>query len=103
MTRSLPRISVAAARAHSPGVASVATASSKSERMRLRGRLGQGLLLLEGLVVGVLGGVALAWSMSHTRFTADGIPMLGLKLTPLHGGLLLGAGAMAVLACLGRR
>jgi hypothetical protein len=68
-----------------------------------RGSLGQALLLVEGLTVGVLGGVALAWSMSHTRFGADGIPMLGLKLTPWHGALLLGVGAGAVLACVGRR
>jgi hypothetical protein len=75
----------------------------KRERTRLRATLGQGLLLVEGLTVGVLGGVALAWTMSHTRFGADGIPMLGLKLTPWHSGLLLGVGAGALLACLGRR
>lgn len=73
------------------------------ERTRVRGSLGHGLLLVEGLTVGVLGGVALAWSMSHTPFGADGIPMLGLKLTPWHAGLLLAVGAGALLACLGRR
>ena len=30
--------------------------------------------MVEGLAVGVLGGVALAWSMGYTRFGADGIP-----------------------------
>ena len=73
------------------------------ERARLRVRVGQGLLLVEGLALGVLGGVALAWSMGFTRFGADGIPMLALKVTPLHAGLLLTVGALALLACLGRR
>jgi hypothetical protein len=61
------------------------------------------LLVVEGLAIGVLGGVALAWSMGHTRFGADGMPMLGLRVTPQHAGLLLVAGTLALLACLGRR
>jgi hypothetical protein len=73
------------------------------EDERLRERAGRGLLLVEGLVIGVLGGVALAWSMGYTRFSPDGTPMLGLKLTPPHAGLLLVAGTLALLACLGRR
>jgi hypothetical protein len=52
-------------------------------------RAGRGLLMVEGLAIGVLGGVALAWSMGYTRFAADGIPMVGLKVTPPHAGLLL--------------
>jgi len=80
-----------------------ATRRREDERRRLRFRVGQGLLVVEGLALGVLGGVALAWSMGYTRFAADGIPMLGLKVTPLHAGLLLTVGAMALLACLGRR
>jgi hypothetical protein len=79
------------------------TRRRQGERRRLRFRVGQGLLLVEGLALGVLGGVALAWSMGFTRFGADGMPMLGLKVTPLHAGLLLTAGALALLACLGRR
>jgi hypothetical protein len=59
--------------------------------------------MVEGLAIGVLGGVALAWSMGYTRFAADGTPMLGLKVTPLHAGLLLVVGSLALLACLGRR
>ena len=59
--------------------------------------------MVEGLAIGVLGGVALAWSMGYTRFGADGIPMLGLKVTPSHAGLLLIVGTLALLACLGRR
>jgi hypothetical protein len=69
----------------------------------LRLRAGRGLLVVEGLAIGVLGGIALAWSMGYTRFAADGIPMLGLKVTPPHAGLLLIAGTLALLACLGRR
>lgn len=69
----------------------------------LRSRAGRGLLMVEGLAIGVLGGVALAWSMGYTRFAADGTPMLGLKVTPLHAGLLLVVGSLALLACLGRR
>ena len=79
------------------------TKRREGERGRLRFRVGQGLLVVEGLALGVLGGVALAWSMGYTRFGADGIPMLGLKVTPLHAGLLLTVGALALLACLGRR
>jgi hypothetical protein len=59
--------------------------------------------MVEGLAIGVLGGVALAWSMGYTRFGADGIPMLGLKVTPSHAGLLLIVGTLALLSCLGRR
>jgi hypothetical protein len=59
--------------------------------------------MVEGLAIGVLGGVALAWSMGYTRFGADGIPMIGLKVTPSHAGLLLIVGTLALLACLGRR
>lgn len=69
----------------------------------MNSRAGRGLLMVEGLAIGVLGGVALAWSMGHTHFGADGMPMLGLKVTPPHAGLLLVAGTLALLACLGRR
>jgi hypothetical protein len=69
----------------------------------LRSRAGRGLLMVEGLTIGVLGGVALAWSMGFTRFSPDGIPMLGLKVTPSHAGLLLIVGTLALLACLGQR
>jgi hypothetical protein len=79
------------------------TKRREGERARLRFRVGQGLLVVEGLALGVLGGVALAWTMGYTRFGADGMPMLGLKVTPLHAGLLLTVGALALLACLGRR
>jgi len=75
----------------------------EAERGALRVRAGQGMLILQGLTLGVLGGVALAWSMGFTRFGADGTPLLGLKLTPLHAVLLLIVGSLALLACLGRR
>jgi hypothetical protein len=68
-----------------------------------RSGLGRGLLTVEGLTIGVLGGVALASSMGYARFGADGMPMLGLKVTPPHAALLLVMGALALLACLGPR
>jgi hypothetical protein len=80
-----------------------ATPRQEGERGRWRLRAGRGLIVVEGLALGVLGGVSLAWSMGFARFGADGIPMLGLKVTPLHAGLLLSVGALALLACLGRR
>src|SRR3978361_1927539 len=58
-------------------------------------------LLGQGLVLGVLGGFALAWSMANLHFGTEGIPILCLLVTPVHGGLLLIRGALAVLACLG--
>ena len=61
------------------------------------------MLTVEGLAIGVLGGVALASSMGYARFDADGMPMLGLKVTPPHAALLLVVGTLALLACLGRR
>jgi len=61
------------------------------------------MLMVEGLAIGVLGGVALAWSMGYSHFGTDGIPMAGLKVTPVHAVLLLSMGSLALLACLGRR
>jgi hypothetical protein len=80
-----------------------ATPRQEGGRGRWRLRAGRGLIVVEGLALGVLGGVSLAWSMGFARFGADGMPMLGLKVTPLHAGLLLSVGALALLACLGRR
>ncbi|MDT5211332.1 MAG: hypothetical protein QOF67_3747 [Mycobacterium sp.] len=80
-----------------------ATQRQEAERGRWRLRAGRGLIVVEGLALGVLGGVSVAWSMGFARFGADGMPMLGLKVTPLHAGLLLTVGALALLACLGRR
>jgi hypothetical protein len=84
-------------------IRAAADGTTPQEPERLRSRAGRALLLIQGLVIGVLGGVALAWSMGYTRFGADGMPMLGLKVTPLHAGLLLIVGTLALLACLGRR
>lgn len=80
-----------------------ATPRQDGEHRPWRLRAGQGLIVAEGLALGVLGGVALASSMGYSRLGADGVPMLGLKVTPLHAGLLLTVGALALLACLGRR
>jgi hypothetical protein len=79
------------------------TARLQAERRPLRIRAGQGMLMVQGLALGVLGGVALAWSVGLTRFGADGTPLLALRVTPLHAVLLLCVGSVALLACLGRR
>ena len=72
------------------------------EHASSRFRIAHVALLGQGLVIGVLGGVALAWSMANLRFGTEGIPLLGFAVTPLHGGILLAGGVLAVLACLGR-
>src|SRR3981081_1112643 len=56
-----------------------ATSRQEGARGRWRLRAGRGLIVVEGLALGVLGGVALASSMGYARFGADGMPMLGLK------------------------
>jgi hypothetical protein len=72
------------------------------ERAQSRFRVAHQALLGQGLSIGVLGGVALAWSMANLRFGAEGMPLIGLSVTPMHGGLLLADGVLAILACLGR-
>jgi hypothetical protein len=72
------------------------------EREATRFRVAHLALLGQGLVIGILGGFALAWSMANLRFGPEGMPILGLTVTPLHGGLLMAGGSLAVLACLGR-
>jgi hypothetical protein len=59
-------------------------------------------LLGQGLFIGILGGFALAWSMANLHFGPEGMPVFGLAVTPLHGGLLMACGSLAVLSCLGR-
>lgn len=71
-------------------------------RAAKRFRVAHVALLGQGLVIGILGGFALAWSMANLRFGPEGTPILGLSVTPLHGGLLMACGSLAVLACLGR-
>src|SRR3954462_15090954 len=79
------------------------TSAGAAGRAQFRFRLAHVALAAEGVGIGVLGGVALAWSVASLRFGAEGAPFLGLALTPLHGGLLMANGALAVLVCLGRR
>lgn len=69
---------------------------------RFRFRVAHVALLGQGLALGILGGFALAWSMANLHFGPEGAPILGLTVTPLHGGVLMASGALAVLACLGR-
>jgi hypothetical protein len=65
-------------------------------------RVAHAALLAEGLAIAVVGGVALALSKAGLRFGGEGMPLLGLALTPLHGGLLIVSGVLAVLVCIGR-
>jgi hypothetical protein len=74
----------------------------EAELATARFRMAHIALLGQGLVIGVMGGFALAWSMANLRFGLEGIPVLGLAVTPLHGALLMAGGALAILACLGR-
>jgi hypothetical protein len=79
------------------------TAHSRlGDGVRTRFRIAHVALVTQGLAIGVLGGVSLAWSMANLRFGTEGIPIFFLLVTPAHGGLLLTGGALAVLACLGR-
>lgn len=64
--------------------------------------IGRWMLLAEGIVVGVFGGAGLAWSMANPQFGADGAPILWLRVTPIHCGLMLGVGALTIFAALGR-
>jgi hypothetical protein len=41
--------------------------------------------------------------MASVRFFAEGTPLCGLALTPVHSALLMVSGVAAVLSCLGRR
>lgn len=79
-----------------------ADARGSRERAARRFRIAHVALLGQGLVIGILGGFALAWSMANLRFGPEGMPILGLAVTPLHGGLLMAGGSLAILACLGR-
>jgi hypothetical protein len=80
----------------------VASELSRRQLATSRFRMARIALLGQGLAIGVVGGFALAWSMANLRFGLEGIPVLGLTVTPLHGGLLMAGGALAILACLGR-
>jgi hypothetical protein len=80
----------------------VATVHGAAVRAQSRFRVAQVALLAQGISIGVLGGVALAWSMASVRFVAEGTPLVGLALTPMHGELLMASGVLTVLACLGR-
>ncbi|WP_319445977.1 MULTISPECIES: hypothetical protein [unclassified Mycobacterium] len=77
--------------------------TERRKHVTSRFRIAHIALLAQGLAIGVVGGFALAWSMAaNLRFGLEGIPVLGLAVTPLHGGLLMAGGALAILACLGR-
>jgi hypothetical protein len=75
---------------------------SLAEKVTGRFRVAHAALLAEGLAITAVGGVALALSNAGLRFGGEGMPVLGLALTPLHGGLLIVSGVLAVVVCLGR-
>lgn len=80
----------------------LAPSRAETGQAATRLRIAHLALLGQGLAIGILGGFALAWSMANLRFGPEGMPILGLAVTPLHGGLLMACGSLAVLACLGR-
>jgi hypothetical protein len=88
--------------AMAPAAARAPSTDGRAARTRSRFRIAHLALLGQGIVIGVLGGFAVAWSMANLPFGPDGSPILGLTVTPLHGALLLAGGALATLACLGR-
>jgi len=65
-------------------------------------RIGRWVLLVEGIIVGVFGGAGLAWSMANPQYGDEGTPILWLRVTPIHCGLMLGIGALTIFAALGR-
>ncbi|MEZ0050868.1 hypothetical protein ABIA30_001866 [Mycobacterium sp. MAA66] len=67
-----------------------------------RFRIGRWVLLAEGIAMGVFGGAGLAWSMANPQFGAEGAPILWLRVTPIHCGLMLGIGVLTIFASLGR-
>jgi hypothetical protein len=96
------QIALTPTRPHSEVAADAET--ERREHVTSRFRIAHIALLGQGLAIGVMGGFALAWSMAaNLRFGREGIPVFGLTVTPLHGGLLMAGGALAILACLGRR
>lgn len=61
-------------------------------------RSGRWFLLAQGMCLCALGIAGIIYSAGHT-----GVRVLGLALTPAHGGFLLGFGVLAMLASLRRR
>ncbi|MDQ2707660.1 MAG: DUF4383 domain-containing protein [Actinomycetota bacterium] len=60
-------------------------------------------LLAEGLTVAALGIAGLVSSWAHPGVGRAGAPVLALSLTPVHSGVLLGFGLLAILASFRRR
>jgi len=66
-------------------------------------RSGRILLLAQGVLIGILGAAAVAWAVAGTGTDAARVPLLGLRLSLLHGAILIGGGALACLMSLNRR
>jgi hypothetical protein len=67
-----------------------------------RARIGRWALGAQGFAMGVFGGTGLAWSMANPHYGAAGAPLMWLRVTPLHCGLLLVVGVLTIFASLGR-
>ncbi|MFZ0834073.1 MAG: hypothetical protein WAM92_13515 [Mycobacterium sp.] len=65
-------------------------------------RMGRILMLLQGILIGALGAVAVGRAIADSTEPAE-IALLGLRITLLHGSVLLAYGALACLASLSRR
>lgn len=66
-------------------------------------RSGRVFLRLQGVLMEILGAVAVGWAIANPLAEPARIPLLGLRFSVLHGGLLLGYGALACLVSLSRR
>lgn len=66
-------------------------------------RSGRIFLLSQGALVGILGAAAVGWAIASPLAGPARIPLVGMRFSFLHGGLLLGYGALACLATLSRR
>jgi hypothetical protein len=68
-----------------------------------RWRTGRRFLVAEGVIVGALGGIGLAWAMAGAVAPPSaGVAFLGLNIAVVEAATLLGFGVLAVIAALSR-
>ena len=67
-------------------------------------RTGRRLLVAQGVIVGIWGGVGLAWAMAGAGARpAAGVALLGLRVSPVQAATLLGFGMLAAVVGIWRR
>ena len=67
-------------------------------------RTGRRLLVAQGVIVGVCGGVGLAWAIAgEGARPAAGVALVGVSVSPVQAATLLGFGLLAVVAGVSRR